>query len=72
MKRHKILLGISTNYGISQLIEKNLTYYNFDVVSISPHDEYNKKFVYPSFISRVNVKFRKISIYSKVRGTLFV
>lgn len=65
MKRYKILLGISTNYGISQLIEKNLTYYNFDVVSISPHDEYNKKFVYPSFISRASVKFRKIFLRDK-------
>ncbi|WP_424411593.1 hypothetical protein ACPEER_00125 [Pasteurella sp. PK-2025] len=63
--RKKILLGISINHGISQLIEQNLIHCGFDVLNIDPYKEGEKTFKYPSFFSRLKVKFRQIFLKDK-------
>ena len=60
MEKKKILLALSAVHGISELIEKNLEYYGFNVINISRNDKESSKFCYPSLLDNLKVKFRKI------------
>ncbi|WP_439243134.1 hypothetical protein [Lonepinella sp. BR2474] len=52
-----IILGISINHGIIELITKNLIYHGFNVVNVS--DPTGKEFKYPSLWARIVVKIRR-------------
>lgn len=55
-----ILLCISINHGISKLITENLEFHGFEVIQLSPFSGKEEKFKYPSLLSRLHVKFKKI------------
>lgn len=66
MKKNKtILLYISINHGISKLIEKNLNMHGFNVILLSPYDEKDEGFIYPSFWAKLKVKFRQLFFQDK-------
>ncbi|WP_324682028.1 hypothetical protein [Bibersteinia trehalosi] len=55
----KILLGLSTVHGISDLIAENLTKCGFYVVNACYNDRQSQKFKYPSFWSWLKVRFKR-------------
>ncbi|SMB90483.1 hypothetical protein SAMN05660772_01529 [Pasteurella testudinis DSM 23072] len=67
--KRKILLGLSAVNGISELIERNLKYYGFDVTNICEYDQYTDKYThefrYPSLLSNFLVKYKKIIFKDK-------
>lgn len=65
MKKSKILLALSTVHGISELIEKNLQYYGFDVINICRNDKDTEKFKYPSIYAHLLVKLKKVLFKDK-------
>ena len=65
MEKKKILLALSAVHGISELIEKNLEHYGFNVINISRNDKESSKFCYPSLLDNLKVKFRKIIFTDK-------
>lgn len=65
MNKKTILLAISINHGISKLIESNLKYYGFNVILLSPHDELDQGFKYPSIWDNIKVKFNRIVLNNK-------
>lgn len=68
-QKKKILLAIPTVHGISELVEKNLKFYNFDVINISRNDKEKNKFKYPSLWDHFIVKLRKIILKDKKAKT---
>ncbi|MCK3658234.1 hypothetical protein A4G18_05810 [Pasteurellaceae bacterium Pebbles2] len=60
--KKRIILGITTTHGISDLIIKNLQFYGFEVFNITSA---NEKFNYPSILSRLIIKFRKVVLKDK-------
>lgn len=60
-----VLLCISINHGIAKLIEENLKFHHFNVILLSPYNEKDEKFIYPSFLSKIKVKFKQLFFRDK-------
>ncbi|WP_429945747.1 hypothetical protein V5G99_08355 [Bibersteinia trehalosi] len=59
MSKKTILLCISTNLGISRLLERNLIACGFNVILLCPYNEKGEGFKYPTLWDRIKVNFRK-------------
>lgn len=58
MNKKKILLALPIDFELHNLIEKNLTYYGYEVTKIHP-DNNNEKFKYTSLKDRIYNLFKK-------------